>query len=317
MRMINKIFFLLLILFIVAGCGTNENSGEKESEKIIVYTTVFPLEDFTKKIGGDYVEVKSIYPPGVDEHTYEPSQKTIIDLAKSDIFFYIGFGLEAFVNKVEPILDDEGVTTVAIGESIELDLGQIEEEDDHHDEEAEDEHHHHDINPHLWLDPLYSKQMAETILQYLVETSPEHKDYFEKNYQTLAEQFDLLHEEMLEVATNSKIKSFVVSHAAYDYWELRYGLEQLSISGISTTEEPSQKKLLSIIKDIKEKNLNYVLMEQNVNSKLVEVVQKEANIKVLPIHNLAILTEDDLKDNKDYFSIMRDNIEVLKTVLNE
>lgn len=38
-------------------------------------------------------------------------------------------------------------------------------------------------------------------------------------------------------------KTFIVSHSAYGYWEEAYGLEQIGISGLSPTDEPSQNKL--------------------------------------------------------------------------
>ena len=47
-----------------------------------IYTTVFAFESFTKQIGGKYVDVDTIYPPGADMHTYEPSQRDMINIAK-------------------------------------------------------------------------------------------------------------------------------------------------------------------------------------------------------------------------------------------
>ena len=34
--------------------------------------------------------VKSIYPAGSNEHTFEPTQKDMMALADADLFFYIG-----------------------------------------------------------------------------------------------------------------------------------------------------------------------------------------------------------------------------------
>lgn len=46
---------------LLAGCGSKEvgKTGEKkEKNSLTVYTTIYPLEDFTKKIGGSYVKLK-------------------------------------------------------------------------------------------------------------------------------------------------------------------------------------------------------------------------------------------------------------------
>ena len=62
--------------------------------------------------------MKSIYPPGADEHTFDPTQKDMIALADSDLFFYIGLGLEGFVENAEKTLKNEHVKMVATAEAI-------------------------------------------------------------------------------------------------------------------------------------------------------------------------------------------------------
>jgi zinc transport system substrate-binding protein len=59
-----------------------------------------------------------------------------------------------------------------------------------------------------------------------------------------------------------------------------------------------------------------MLFEQNVQSKLGKIVQKEIGAKALPIHNLAILSEENIKNKETYFSLMNQNLESLKTALN-
>ena len=83
-----------------------------------VYTTVYPLQYFAERIGGEHVNVKSIYPPGADEHTFDPTQKDMIALADSDLFFYVGLGLEGFVENAEKTLKNEHVKMVATAEAI-------------------------------------------------------------------------------------------------------------------------------------------------------------------------------------------------------
>ena len=312
------IIALICFIFIITGCNT-ENTNKDTEGKLIVHTTVYPLADFTEKIGDDYVSVESIYPPGVDEHSYEPSQQDIIDMANGNLFFYIGYNLEGFMNNAEAILEDEGVKVVAIGEKVHL-LESEEAHEEHEHEEHEDhndhDHSHGDVDPHIWLDPLYAKQMAEAIKDELSEALPEQQAYFENNFSKLEEKLDKLNEQLATVANSAKVKEFVVSHAAYGYWEERYGLKQLNISGISTSQEPSQKQLVKIIEEIESKNLQYLLVEQNVSSKLVEVIQSETDTTTLPVHNLSVLTKTDIENKEDYFSLMKKNLETLKRALN-
>lgn len=56
-----------------------------------------------------------------------------------------------------------------------------------------------------------------------------------------------LDQDFRTVTKEAKQKDFVTAHAAYSYWETEYGLHQIPIAGVSTSDEPSQKKLKSIV----------------------------------------------------------------------
>ncbi len=180
-----------------------------------------------------------------------------------------------------------------------------------------DHESHSSIDPHVWLDPIYSQDIAETIKNALVEQMPEQKDTFEKNYQELKKELQELHQSFENTIQSAKRKEIITAHAAYGYWEQRYGLEQISISGFSTTNEPSQKKLEEIIKMADQKNINYIIFEQNVSSKLTEIVKQEIGAEPLTLHNLSVLTVDDIKNNETYFSLMNKNINTLSKALND
>lgn len=311
--------YILFILFtlILASCASRQANQEVHDEgQIKIYTTVYPLKDFTEKIGSPYVTVKSIYPPNVDEHTFEPSQKDMLKIVEADLFFHIGFGLEGFVNKTKEIMEDEGVKVIAIGEEINLETNHMDLDKNLYEHDHAN-HEHGLIDPHIWIDPIYAKQMAEQITIHLSEILPEHKDHFQKNMAELENQFADLHEQFITVIGQAKHDTIIVSHAAFNYWEKRYGIKQLSIAGLSTAQEPSQKQLQNLIDTVKAENIKYILVEQNVSNRLVDVVASEANLEPLPIHNLATLTNEDIEQDHDYFSLMKANLKTLEKALDE
>jgi zinc transport system substrate-binding protein len=327
MKRVNILFSITLLLLLAAcGAGT-EQENSKDSNALKVYTTVYPLSDFTEKIGGDYVETSSIYPPGTDEHTFEPSQKDMMKLSDADVFFYIGLGLEGFVDKAESVLEHEHVTMVATGAELEdsLEGGPDEDtEEEHAHEDEHDEHvheeegshgHSHDINPHIWLDPVYAKELAHTIYETLCGEMPKQEETFKENYENLLSQLDDLNESFKSTAANATTKKIFVAHAAYSYWADRYGIEEVSISGISSSDEPSQQELKNIIDDAKENNISHIIFEQNGTSRLTEVVQKEIGAEKLTLHNLGVRTQEDIDEDKDYFDLMNENIETLQEAL--
>ncbi|PAE31329.1 metal ABC transporter substrate-binding protein [Bacillus sp. 7884-1] len=325
---------VLTLSLLLTGCGSKEvvKTGEnKERNSLIVYTTIYPLEDFTKKIGGSYVEVQSIYPPNVDAHSYEPSTKDMINLADSDLFIYTGVGIEGFAEKATEALEKEDVQVLKAADGIDL----IESTDDNHHDDEEghsdenegehtesenhegEEHNHGDVDPHVWLDPVLSIALANNIKNSLSKLKPEHAAEFETNFKQLKSELEKLDKEFKTTIESSKTKNLLVSHAAYGYWEKRYGIETIAISGLSPTQEPTQKELQAIIEESTEHNIHYVIFEQNISPKIAKIIQEEIGAKALTLHNLEAVTEENIKQNDDYFSIMRKNLETIKTVLND
>lgn len=332
----------LLLIFLVSGCNEkNVTDINEDTNKLKVYTTVYPLLYFTETIGGEYVDANTIYPNGADEHTYEPTQKEMMEIADADLFFYIGEGLEGFVDKAKEALNSEKVAFVATAEDIVLhentdhdhetdhkedaDTDSHDADHDHeadhnhdadedHDAESHEGHNHGDFDPHVWLDPLYAIELAQEITKTLSLKLPEQATYFETNLENLTSELEALNQEFATTLAAMPKKQFIVTHAAYGYWE-RYGIEQVSISGIDSSSEPSQKKLQEIIELANKTNTNYVFIEQNTSSKLTDIVKNEIKGESLLLHNLSVLTIDDQKNKETYFTLMRKNLTNLTTAL--
>lgn len=339
----------LVAILILGACGAeessnqtaedNEASSDNNETRLKIYTTLYPLEYFAEQIGAENVEVESILPLGADAHTYEPTSKTMVDIAEADAFIYNGADMESYAASIEEALENEDVSILEAAEGIALldhvhDHGeettehdhaeegheQEEEEHDHAEEgeHAEEEGHEHgDKDPHVWLDPIRSISLAEKIKNLLVELMPEAENEFETNFsnlQTKLEELDTDFHQRLEQAARDEI---LVTHAAYGYWEEVYGVEQIAISGISPSSEPSQKQLEDVIDTVKEHDIHYLLFEQNVEPKVANVIQDETGVDSLYIHNLAVLTEADLENNEDYFTLMNRNLDTLAEALEE
>ncbi|GAA0463344.1 metal ABC transporter substrate-binding protein [Alkalibacillus silvisoli] len=294
----------------LAGCQGESSGNEREKDPLQIHTTVFALEDFTSKIGGNEVNAETIYPPNTDAHSFEPTANELIQLAESDAFIYSDVGMEGFVETAEDMLADEDVAIVPAGEGIEL-IG------NDHDHEQDHEAEHEDGDPHIFLDPARSIDVAENIKHTLIELRPEQEAYFTENYEALRDDLEALDQTLESTFAEADRDELIVSHAAYGYWEDRYGLEQLSVLGLSPNEEPSQSELAEIVKIAEEEDIGYVVFENNVNSSVTEVIQEEIGAESLVLRNLESISEEDMENNEDYFSIMGKNIETLETALNE
>lgn len=356
-----KILFPLALVsaLTLAACSSEEGtSNESQSqnassgEQLSIYTTVYPLEYFTERIGGDLVTVQSVYPPGADEHTFEPSQQDMIKFAEADKLFAIGLGLESFIPNAKKTLENQEVDIVELADFISDDAllegenhseeehaeeGHSEEEHGHsedghseeehtedghseeeHAEEADSHagHDHGALDPHLWISPTLSTELAKSILNELIEASPENEEEFTANFEALEADLAALDESFKTMVSDAERDTFFVSHAAFGYWVKDYGLQQVAVAGLSTQDEPSQKELAAIVDQAKEQQISYILTEQNVSSKLTDIIRTEVGAETLPLHNLGVLTDEDIDNGDDYLTLMERNIETLKTALD-
>lgn len=55
-----------------------------------------------------------------------------------------------------------------------------------------------------------------------------------------------------------------------------------------------------------------MLYEQNTSNRVSEIIQEQIGAETLTIHNLSVLTEEDIESNKDYISLMDYNLKTLK-----
>ena len=281
MKKFLSLFLLSIVAVILAACGGDDNATtdkettEGSTNKLSIYTTVYPLQYFTERIGGEYVDVSSIYPPGANEHTFEPTQKDMMALADADLFFYIGLGLEGFVEKAKNTLANEHVKLIATAdhiseEQLHISTGHVHaegEEDDHsHEAESHDEHEEetsdllidhsgHGHDSHVWLSPVISQHLAALIKDELVTAMPEQEALFTENYETLVAELKELHANFEAMAAQTTQKTFFVSHAAFGYIAGHYGFKQVPVAGLNSQSEPSQKELTKIVDLAKKENI--------------------------------------------------------------
>ncbi len=88
---------LNLILILAVLCSPLKVSAKK---RLIVITSIFPLQEFTRAIGGERVYVHLLLPPGAEPHSWEPKPEDIINIMKADIFIYIGGRMEPWIKDI-------------------------------------------------------------------------------------------------------------------------------------------------------------------------------------------------------------------------
>lgn len=315
------LLFLLLITFLTAGCGGNRNqsqpASQPDSEKITVITTIFPLYDFTRNIGGDRLEVKTLIPPGSEPHSWEPTPEDMINISRADLFIFSGGGLETWIDKmVKNIESPRPVIVPAIKNISTLTTNP---EEHHHETTSEGKHAEHDhegtVDPHIWLDPVNAKIMVDNILAGLIGVDPQNKDYYTANARAYKEKLDQLHLKYQSALSGVKGKAFVTSHAAFGYLANRYEIEQIPIRGLSPETEPNPARMVEVVKLVKSRGIKYIFFETLVSPKISETIARETGAGTLVLNPIGGLTGEEINQGKDYISMMEQNLVNLKIAL--
>lgn len=317
MKKTTFIGFLMLFLFVVAGCATNNSntsSTQAKQGKLKISTTFYPIYDFTKNIVGDEADVSLVIGAGVEPHDYEPSAKEIAKMSEADALVYDSEYMETWIPTVLKTLSDSKVKPISATKDMVLLPGGEEEEHDHdHSEEG----HSHEYDPHVWLSPERAIKMVQTITKQLVEAFPDRKEVFEKNANAYIEKLTALHNDYTNAFKDAKQKNFVTQHTAFRYLALDYNLNQVGITGISPEAEPSASRLAELTKYVKENDIKVIYFEENASEKIAKTLADETGVELAVLNPIESLTKEQMDKGEDYISVMRENLAALKKTTDQ
>ncbi|MFM0795202.1 zinc ABC transporter substrate-binding protein AdcA [Streptococcus suis] len=306
------LLFLSASALLLGACGNS--TASQEDGKLDIVTTFYPVYEFTKQVAGDEANVELLVKAGTEVHGYEPSAKDIARIQEADAFVYENENMETWVHDVEKSLDTTKVNVISATEGMLLLPGGEEEHEGHdHSEEG----HSHAYDPHVWLSPERAITLVENIRDSLVAKYPEKKDAFETNAAAYIEKLDALDAKYSETLSAAKQKYFVTQHTAFAYLALDYGLKQVSITGVAADEDPTPSRLAELTEYINKYGIKYIYFEENASKSVAETLAKETGVQLEVLNPLESLTDEDMKNGKDYISVMEDNLTALEKTTSQ
>jgi zinc transport system substrate-binding protein len=269
----NNIYILALVLAatILSGCVSQDESSlvapsGNASDRIKVATTIAPLGDFVKAVGGEKVEVTVVVPPGAEPHTFEPTPSLMMDVAKADLYVMNGAGLEFWMDK----LLEANKRMVVVDSSQGVALLQ----------ERKGE-----IDPHIWISLRNAAVQVNNICAGLIEVDSQNKDFYIKNRDAYLETLKALDVELNRTFAGKKNKIFIVHHPAWTYFARDYDLSQVPL--MENEKEPGPKYLGEVIDLARTNNITTIFVEPEYNPKAAEVMAREMNTSIVTLDPLA------------------------------
>jgi zinc transport system substrate-binding protein len=272
----------IVVTVLLAGCGGSDSSDDRMD----VVAAFYPLAYAAEQTGGDSVSVTNVTPPGTEPHDVELSPRDVERVRSADLVLYLGSGFQPALERA-----------VKGGRGDALDL--LDGTDTEPGPEGT-------LDPHVWLDPIRFAAMVERIGEALKR--PEAAD-------ALATRLRRLDADFRAGLANCARDEIVTSHAAFGYMARRYGLEQIALTGISPEAEPSARELERVINEVRKRKATTVFFETLVSPRLAETVAREAGARTDVLNPLEGLTEEELSRGENYFTVMREDLAVLRQAL--
>jgi ABC-type Zn uptake system ZnuABC Zn-binding protein ZnuA len=174
---------MMLALLGAAAAAAPQDAPRKK-----VLCTLPVLEALVREVGGDAFETGSLSRPDQDPHFVSPTPSLMKKLREADLFIQIGLQLELWADAVadgsgNPRVQKGGPGRLAASAGIpreEVPRVLSRTEGDIHPEG----------NPHLWLDPLRAKAVAENIARALQAVAPERKADVEARLKRFKDRID-------------------------------------------------------------------------------------------------------------------------------
>ncbi len=276
-----KLFsILLIILFATVGCATGQPQPSSGKLNVVATTTI--IGDIVQNVGGDAINLTVLLPVGADPHSFSPTPQDITKVAKADIIFVNGFGLEQFLGDMVENAATKA-TIVEVSQGVEpLTLGKVVEDGQVESAEAGR------TDPHTWTSPANAIIFVQNIEQALAAADAAHADTFAANAQKYTAELTAL-DEWVQAQIDAippENRKLVTGHTAFGYYAKRYGLEQIGtvIPGFSTAAEPSAQDLAALQNTIEQYGVKAIFIGTTVNPTVSARIAEDTGARLVRLY---------------------------------
>ncbi len=175
----------------------------------------------------------------------------------------------------------------------------------------------YEMDPVLWLDPIAMTSMGRMIRDWFISYYPEDQRYFQENFSVLESELVRLDSEFQLLKNRNLDIRFVSMTPSFGNWQKAYGVNVYPIILSRYGVTPNSDQLEIIMNRIEADGVRYIAYEPNLTPELRELynyIREELELTQVNISNLMTLTENDIQEGKNYFTIMYENLSFLESI---
>jgi ABC-type Zn uptake system ZnuABC Zn-binding protein ZnuA len=272
-----------------------------QAAKIKVVTTLTDLADFTRAVGGDLVEVRSLATGVEDTHGVPMKPSFVPVMNRADLLVLVGFDCEhAFL---PALLEASKNPRIQNGQPGYVDCGKgivpigVPRSTDH---SAGDVHPYG--NPHYMLDPTLARIAVGEICDALAAFDPQHEAAFKRNRDAYWARLDAKIAEWKDLAKPLKGVKFISYHEEWEYFAKAFGMEAFDTVEIRPGIDPTARHIEDLITRMKAEHVSIVIREPQFPERVPKLIAEKtgATLVKLPIMPGGVPHTDTYIEMMDY-----------------
>lgn len=277
----------------VAGCATGD---APEPGGLLVAATPWPLVWLVEAIA-PAAEVRGLGAAGQDPHELDLAPGDQELLQRADLVVHIGdVGFQPQVERaagrrdgpVIALMDAAGSFVLRVAHDEDVSDGGTEPEGGPEDESGvePDGGPGAAIDPHLWFDARTLAAAAPAIAETLAAQDPANAAAYRSRAATTAAALRGLHQQVAAMLRGCRVRTAVVSHAAFAYLLVPHGLAQLSVSDGTGHGDVSPGRLAELAATVRDQGLTAVLAEPVEGRDAALTLARETGVSVRDVDPL-------------------------------
>ena len=291
--------FTVLLTVVILGSGGLPGLA---AAPLHVVTTVAPLTDMVKQVGGDTLYVYGLVPEGVNSHTFQPAPGDVQYLARADLVVLNGLHLEVPIEKLVRSSGKEGVTVVKLGEQT---ISEAEWVFDFSFPKAQGH-----PNPHLWLNVGYAMHYVTLIRDQVSALDRDHAAVYHRN--AAGYLIQLAHLDYCITAAMRTLapqqRKLLTYHDSWPYFAQRYGMTIVGAVQPANFAEPSPREMARLIDQLRREKVPAVFGSEVFPSKVLHKIASEAGVRYVTTLRDDVLPGAPDEADHSYIGMMRHNV---------
>ncbi|MDA0109444.1 zinc ABC transporter substrate-binding protein ZnuA [Vibrio sp. La 4.2.2] len=245
-----------------------------KSQAFEVLNSIKPFEMISHELILDDQTASSLLSASASPHDYALKPSDVKKLQSSELVIWFGSDLESFLEK-----SLEGKNNVLEIQTVPgLALREYGDEDGH--DHGHEGHNHGSYDPHVWLGPAQSRQVAKAITAKLIELDPNNEAGYLAKLKAFEANLDATEQKIQQQLKPIQSEGYYVFHDAYGYFESYFDLNNLGHFTVSPERKPGAKTLISIKTTLREQNVKCVFAEPQYTPAVIQSVTRGTNTSI-------------------------------------